>query len=161
MFAVCRMFVWLLGLTDSLGCCLELSDVVRVFLYVCSDPRSKKEDPGQTSGKVKGVYWETWHQKWRVQIYRGPNVLYGGLFTSKEAAEAKALELAAASPPLERDRQELGVLVDVKPRVPHPGIVWHETSQRWYAHIFVEGLKRNFYAKPKDHSEAESYFLKG
>ena len=118
------------------------------------------KDPNFTS-EVPGVRWDKKAEKWRVYIGKSNKVIYGGCFTEKAAAEAKALEL----------REKHGLQLQVKPvptlanryaglpvfhpKVPYPGVKWHLQNQRWHATCRVGGACRHFGVRPKDHSEAE------
>ena len=121
---------------------------------------AKLRDPNFTS-EVLGVIWQKKGQKWRVQISANSNGkrknINAGCFTEKAAAEAKALEL----------RQQHGLQRQVKavdslstlpvfhPKVPYPRVHWNQSEQQWHAQCQVQGAKRNFRIKPKDHSEDE------
>ena len=121
----------------------------------------KPVDPNVTS-EVVGVRWRKSEKKWYVELApkggtKGPKKIYGGRFTEKAAAEAKALELAKEHG-LERRVKAVGKLSELpifKPKVPYPGVTWEQRSQQWHACCRVDGTTRNFCAKPKDHSEAE------
>eukprot|EP00435_Cladocopium_sp_Y103_P060998 s1156_g22.t1 len=86
-----------------------------------------------------------------------PGVIYGGVFTEKAAAEAKALELQEKDG-LQRQVRPVAALANryaglpvFHPKVPYPGVTWEQRSQQWRA--CCRG--RDFYIRPKDHSEAE------
>ena len=122
---------------------------------------AKPVDPNFTS-EVVGVSWDKQSKKWRVWLYpTGKKRIYGGSFTEKSAAEAKALELAKEHG-LERRVKAVSTFSErfaglpiFKPKVPYPGVYWEQRSQKWHAQCQINGAKRNFYAKPKDHSEVE------
>ena len=121
---------------------------------------SRLKDPNFTS-EVPGVRWDKKAEKWRVYIGKSNKVIYGGCFTEKAAAEAKALEL----------REKHGLQLQVKPvptlanryaglpvfhpKVPYPGVTWDLQIQKWHATCHVGGVRRNFRVRPKDHSEAD------
>ena len=125
----------------------------------------KPVDPNFTS-EVVGVRWDKKVKKWKVELTpksgtKGPKKIYGGCFTEKAAAEAKALELAKEHG-LERRVKAVGSFSErlaglpiFKPKLPYPGVSWEQRSQQWHAKFSVSGVQRNFYAKPKDHSEVE------
>ena len=117
----------------------------------------KPMDPNFTS-EVPGVDWHKQKKKWRVRLCpAGKKRIYGGCFTEKAAAEAKALELAKEHG-LERRVKAVGSFSELpifKPKVPYPRVRWEQRSQQWHACCRVDGTTRNFYAKPKDHSEVE------
>ena len=117
----------------------------------------KLKDPEFTS-EVLGVCWSKSHKKWEVQVSPNKrNRIWGGRFTEKAAAEAKAREL----------REKHGLQLQVKPvptlanlpvfrpKVPYPGVKWNVREQQWHAQCQVGGAHRKFRVKPKDHSEAE------
>ena len=123
---------------------------------ILSEPKQK--DPNFTS-EVPGVKWEKNVQKWRVQIPAkgGKKKIHGGCFTEKAAAEAKALELREKDG-LQRRVKPVATLSELPvfhPKVPYRGVNWEQRSQQWHAQCQVAGANRNFYVKPKDHSEAE------
>eukprot|EP00438_Fugacium_kawagutii_P016494 Skav221150 [mRNA] locus=scaffold2925:158461:159408:+ [translate_table: standard] len=68
---------------------------------------SKPRDPNFTS-EVPGVAWHKGKQKWRVEIcHKGSKKsIWGGRFTEKAAAEAKALELREQHRLSKRKRQQ-------------------------------------------------------
>ena len=119
---------------------------------------AKVKDPNFTS-EVPGVKWNKKKQKWNVEITEkgSKKKIQGGYFTEKAAAEAKALEL----------REQHGLQRQVKavdswatlpvfhPKVPYPGVTWEQRSQQWRAQCTVQSRNRQFYIKPKDHSEEE------
>ena len=121
----------------------------------------KAVDPNFTS-EVVGVRWKKSHKKWYVELApksgtKGPKKIYGGLFTEKAAAEAKALELAKEHG-LERRVKAVGTFSELpifKPKVPYPGVKWEQAEQQWHAQCTVKAANRNFRVKPKDHSEVE------
>ena len=117
----------------------------------------KPVDPNFTS-EVIGVNWHKRDKKWQVRLCSpGKKEIFGGCFTEKAAAEAKALELAKEHG-LERQVKAVGKLSELpifKPKVPYPGVNWRQAEQKWYATCRVNGVKQNFRVKPKDHSEAE------
>ena len=133
------------------------ADLVRQGLV--KEPKSK--DPQFTSD-VAGVYWHKGGKKWSVNLTRekgkeGAKQFYGGCFTEKAAAEAKALELAEAHG-LQRSVRPVGrfeELRKVQPKVPYPAVNWRIEEQQWHAQIIIRGAKRHFRVKPKDFSEAE------
>jgi hypothetical protein len=107
---------------------------------------------------VLGVCWSKSHKKWEVQVSPNKrNRIWGGRFTEKAAAEAKAREL----------REKHGLQLQVKPvptlanlpvfrpKVPYPGVKWNVREQQWRARCQVGGAQRHFRVKPKDHSEVE------
>ena len=127
---------------------------------ILSEPRQK--DPNFTS-EVPGVQWHKRVQKWQVEINlkSDQKKIYGGVFTEKAAAEAKALELVEKAG-LQRRVKPVATLANryaglpvFHPKVPYPGVSWEQRSQQWYSACLVAGAKRNFYIRPKDHSEAE------
>ena len=118
---------------------------------------AKPVDPNFTS-EVPGVSWHKQKKKWRVVLNpTGKKRIYGGSFTEKSAAEAKALELAKEHG-LERKVKAVGKLSELpifKPKVPYPGITWRQAERQWRATYRVNGVQRNFRVKPMDHSEVE------
>ena len=135
------------------------ADLVRQGLV--KEPKAK--DPQFTSDVV-GVKWNKKLKKWEVQLTpkqakgkEGPKKIHGGYFAEKAAAEAKALELAAAHG-LQRSVTPVGrfeELHEVQPKVPYPGVKWRIEEQQWYAEIRIQGAKRSLRVKPRDFSEAE------
>ena len=122
----------------------------------------KPRDPNFTS-EVPGVKWRTGKQKWHVEITpkSGKKRIHSGYFTEKAAAETKALELQEKHG-LQRQVKPVATLANryaglpmFHPKVPYPGVRWEQRSQQWHAHCSVGGAQRNFYIRPKDHSEAE------
>ena len=117
----------------------------------------KPVDPNFTS-EVIGVSLHKQSKKWRVRLCSpGKKEIFGGYFTEKSAAEAKALELAKEHG-LERRVKAVGKLSELpifKPKVPYPGVTWRQAEQQWRACCRVNGVQRNFRVKPKDHSEVE------
>ena len=120
----------------------------------------REPNPDFTS-EVRGVSWAKKEKKWKVQMaVNRRNQIYGGRFTEKAAAEAKALEL----------RERHGLQLHVKPvptlanryaglpvfhpKVPYPGVKWIVREQKWRATCKVGGSNKHFRMKPKDHSEA-------
>jgi hypothetical protein len=82
---------------------------------------------------------------------------FGGYFTEKAAAEAKALELMEKAG-LQRQVKPVATLSELlvfHPEVPYPGVKWSQAEQQWRASWSVGGVQRNFRVRPKDHSEAE------
>ena len=117
---------------------------------------AKPKDPNFTS-EVPGVVWNG--KKWRVYLpqKKATQRIHGGLFTDKAAAEAKALELREQHG-LQRQVKSvdsLSTLLVFHPKVPYSGVKWEQRRQQWRARCDVEGTTRNFYIKPKDHSEEE------
>eukprot|EP00438_Fugacium_kawagutii_P017934 Skav203941 [mRNA] locus=scaffold779:331657:332550:+ [translate_table: standard] len=120
--------------------------------------QSKPRDPNFTS-EVPGVAWHKGRQKWevRIDLKSSKKYIYGGRFTEKAAAEVKALELREQHG-LERQVTAVTTLAELpvfRPRVPYPGVSWRQGGQQWHAFCWVGGATRNFYIKPKDHSEEE------
>ena len=119
----------------------------------------KPVDPNFTS-EVPGVRWHKHREKWEVQLRpTGKNRIWGGHFTEKAAAEAKALELAKEHG-LERrvaveTSERYAGLPIFKPKVSYPRVKWNQGEQQWHAKCDVNGVTQNFRVKPKDHSEAE------
>ena len=128
---------------------------------ILREPRLK--DPEFTS-EVLGVCMVKESQKrWEVQVSPNKrNRIWGGRFTEKAAAEAKAREL----------REKHGLQLQVKPvptlanryaglpvfrpKVPYPGVKWNVREQQWHAQVPSWWSPwRKFRVKPKDHSEAE------
>ena len=141
---------------------LEAAKAFRAELVekgVLSEP--KPRDPNFTS-EVPGVIWDKNQQKWRVQIrlQNGRKIkkyVEGGLFTEKVAAETMALELQEKAG-LQRQVKPVATLAELpvfQPKVPYAGVSWEQRSQQWRAKCDVGGSTRNFYIRPKDHSEAE------
>ena len=122
---------------------------------ILSEPRQK--DPNFTS-EVPGVKWHKNCKKWEVRIRpSGGKGIYGGVFTEKAAAEAKAL-LLMEKDGLQRQVKPVATLSELPvfhPKVPYPGVCWRQAEQRWHATCNVGGAQRNFRVRPKDHSEAE------
>jgi len=126
---------------------------------VLREPRLK--DPEFTS-EVLGVSWAKRQKKWKVLLH--PNkrkFIYGGSFTEKAVAEAKALELREkhsmqlqVKPVATLANRHAGLPV-FHPKVPYPGVTWDLRSQTWRARCYVDGARREFKVRPKDHSEAE------
>ena len=123
------------------------------------EPRLK--DPEFTS-EVLGVSWAKKEKTWKVLLWPSKRKrIYGGCFTEKAAAEAKALEL----------REKHGLQLQVKPvptlanrhaglpvfhpKVSYPGVTWDLQNQKWCARCCVGGARRHFGVRPKDHSEAD------
>ena len=138
---------------------LEAAKAFRAELVekgILSEPKQK--DPNFTS-EVLGVKWHKRKQKWHVEITpkSGKKRIHGGVFTEKAAAETKALELVEKAG-LQRQVKPVATLSELPvfhPKVPYRGVSWEQRSQQWHAQCQVAGANRNFYVKPKDHSEAE------
>ena len=138
---------------------LEAAKAFRAELVekgILSEP--KPLDPNFTS-EVPGVQWHKRIQKWQVEINlkSDQKKIYGGYFTEKAVAEAKALELVEKAG-LQRQVKPVATLSELPvfhPKVPYRGVSWEQRSQQWYSACLVAGAKRNFYIRPKDHSEAE------
>ena len=141
---------------------LEAAKAFRAELVekgVLSEP--KPRDPNFNS-EVPGVRWNKVRQKWEALIrQKGQSTIHGGYFTEKAAAETKALELQEKAG-LQRQVKPVATLANryarlpvFQPKVPYPGVSWEQRSQQWYSSCRVDGAKRNFYIRPKDHSEAE------
>ena len=118
----------------------------------------KPLDPNFTS-EVPGVQWHKRIQKWQVEINlkSDQKKIYGGYFTEKAVAEAKALELVEKAG-LQRQVKPVATLSELPvfhPKVPYLGVSWEQRSQQWHAQCQVAGANRHFRVKPKDHSEAE------
>eukprot|EP00438_Fugacium_kawagutii_P016125 Skav235814 [mRNA] locus=scaffold1267:374362:386885:- [translate_table: standard] len=119
---------------------------------------AKPRDPDFTS-EVPGVMWKKEMQKWQVQI-RHKNrkkSIFGGYFTEKAAAEAKALELREQHG-LERQVKAVSTLAELPvfhPKVPYPAVKWNQGEQQWHARCQVGCAHRHFRIRPKDHSEEE------
>ena len=154
------------GLTEDEAdaAALEAAKAFRAELVrkgLVKEPKAK--DPQFTSDVV-GVKWHKHKKKWQVSINPkqtkgkgAPKQINGGYFTEKAAAEAKALELAAAHG-LQRSVTPVGrfeELHEVQPKVPYPGVKWRIEEQQWYAEIRIQGAKRSLRVKPRDFSEAE------
>eukprot|EP00435_Cladocopium_sp_Y103_P050024 s493_g15.t1 len=123
---------------------------------ILSEP--KPRDPNFTS-EVPGVKWVKTEQKWQVAITSkaGKKRISGGRFTEKAAAEAKALRLQEKDG-LQRRVKPVAALSELPmfhPKVPYRGVSWEQRSQQWYSACQVDGVRRNFHIRPKDHSEAE------
>ena len=87
----------------------------------------------------------------------GGKRIFGGLFNERAAAEKKALELREKAG-LQRQVKPVAALSELPvfhPKVPYPGVSWEQRSQQWYSACQLSGARRNFYIRPKDHSEAE------
>ena len=139
------------------------ADLVRQGLV--KEPKAK--DPQFTSDVV-GVRWDKAQKKWEVALSpkqtkgkEGVKRIFGGRFTEKAAAEAKALELAEAHG-LQRSVRAVGSfgerhdgLPRFEPKVPYPRVNWDIPGQQWHACIQMNGTTRNFRVKPKDFSETE------
>ena len=138
---------------------LEAAKAFRAELVekgILSEP--KPRDPNFTSD-VPGVKWDQNRQKWKVEINlkSDQKKIYGGYFTEKAAAEAKALELWEKAG-LQRQVKPVAMLSELlvfHPKVPYPGVNWSQAEQQWHAGCNVGGAQRNFRVRPKDHSEAE------
>ena len=161
-FAVTKFMVQGRSEAEADAAALEAAKTFRAELVekgILSEPKLK--DPEFTS-EVLGVYWSKSHKKWEVQV--SPNKgkrIYGGCFTEKAAAEAKALELQ------EKNGMQLQVknvpalanryagLPVFHPKVPYPGVTWSVPDQKWRAQCRVGGVGRDFGVKPIDNSEAE------
>ena len=137
---------------------LEAAKAFRAELVekgILSEPRQK--DPNFTS-EVPGVKWHKNCKKWEVRIR--PNSgkgIFGGYFTEKAAAEAKAL-LLVEKHGLQRQVKPVATLSELPafhPKVPYSGVIWSQAEQQWHAKCNVGGAQRNFRVRPKDHSEAE------
>ena len=143
---------------DAEAAALEAAKAFREELVkqgILKEP--KPVDPNFTS-EVIGSNWDKKAKKWRVELYptTGKKRIWGGLFTEKAAAEAKALELAKEHG-LERRVKAVGKLSELpifEPKVPYPGVKWNRFLQQWHAQCNVNG-HRNFMVKPEDHSEAK------
>ena len=112
---------------------------------------AKVKDPNFTS-EVPG-------KGWQVQFAEKGSTkkIYGGHFTDKAAAEAKALELREHHG-LQRQVKSvdsLSTLPVFHPKVPYPGVRWEKNEQQWHACCGVQGKTRHFRIKPKNHSEEE------
>ena len=143
---------------DAEAAALEAAKAFREELVkqgILKDP--KPVDPSFTS-EVPGVHWNKQRKKWHVQLcHTGRKSTWGGLFTEKAAAEAKALELAKEHG-LERRVKAVGKLSELpifKPKVPYPNVKWNQLRQQWHAQCAVDGANRHLLVKPKNHSEAE------
>eukprot|EP00438_Fugacium_kawagutii_P017927 Skav203934 [mRNA] locus=scaffold779:17514:18374:+ [translate_table: standard] len=143
---------------------LEAAKAFRAELVqqgVLSEP--KPLDPDFTS-EVPGVLWKKDRQKWEVLIPKkgtnGKKRIFGGCFTEKAAAEAKALDLRDQHG-LQRQMKSVSTLADLaelpvfRPKVPYPGVKWEQKRQKWHAQCQVGGVNRSLYMRPKDHSEEE------
>ena len=141
---------------------LEAAKAFRAELVekgILSEP--KPLDPNFTS-EVPGVKWMKRKQKWEVLIRpSGGKGIYGGVFTEKAAAEAKALLLMEKAG-LQRQVKPVATLANryaglpvFHPKVPYPRVNWSQPEQQWHAQCRVAGANRHFRVKPKDHSEAE------
>ena len=145
--------------TEADAAALEAAKAFRAELVkqgVVKEP--KPVDPNFTS-EVPGVSWRKKTKEWQVQVTlekASKGRIYGGCFTDKGAAEVKALELAKLHG-LERKvtAVRLTELPIFEVKVPYSGVSWKQRSQQWRASCLVNGAERNFYVKPKDHSEAE------
>ena len=118
----------------------------------------KPLDPNFTS-EVPGVQWHKRIQKWQVEINlkSDQKKIYGGYFTEKAVAEAKALELVEKAG-LQRQVKPVATLSELPvfhPKVLYAGVNWSQAEQQWHAKCNVGGAQRNFRVRPKDHSEAE------
>eukprot|EP00438_Fugacium_kawagutii_P009650 Skav214999 [mRNA] locus=scaffold508:957836:958435:- [translate_table: standard] len=157
-FAVKKFLVPGRSEADADAAALEAAKALRAELVlqgILSEP--KPRDPNFTS-EVPGVTWKKQEQKWRAEISLkgGKKRIFGGHFTEKAGAEAKALELheqhgrqchAAAVKTL-ADLAELRIF---RPKVPYPGVKWTQRDQKWRARY----RDRQFGIRPKDHSEEE------
>eukprot|EP00438_Fugacium_kawagutii_P016492 Skav221148 [mRNA] locus=scaffold2925:119238:120362:+ [translate_table: standard] len=122
-----------------------------------------REHPDFTS-EVPGVLWKKDRQKWEVLIPKkgtnGKKRIFGGCFTEKASAEAKALDLRDQHG-LQRQMKSVSTLADLaelpvfSPKVPYPGVKWEQRWQKWRAQCKVGGANREFAVRPKDHSEEE------
>ena len=138
---------------------LEAAKAFRAELVekgILSEP--KPLDPNFTS-EVPGVQWHKRIQKWQVEINlkSDQKKIYGGYFTEKAVAEAKALELVEKAG-LQRQVKPVATLSELPvfhPKVPYAGVNWSQAEQQWHAKCNVGGAQRNFRVRPKDHSEAE------
>ena len=141
---------------------LEAAKAFRAELVekgILSEP--KPRDPNFIS-EVPGVKWMKRKQKWEVLIRpSGGKGIYGGVFTEKAAAEAKALELVEKAG-LQRQVKPVATLANryaglpvFHPKVPYPRVNWSQPEQQWHARCDVRGSTRHFRVRPKDHSEAE------
>eukprot|EP00438_Fugacium_kawagutii_P016105 Skav235794 [mRNA] locus=scaffold1267:66896:81295:+ [translate_table: standard] len=123
--------------------------------------KPKPRDPDFTS-EVPGVRWAKRDQKWQVEIPKkgSKKKIYGGLFTEKAAAEAKALELREQHG-LQRQVMAVRTLADLaelpvfSPKVSYPGVTWDQKWQKWRAQCQIGGAYRAFCVRPKDHSEEQ------
>ena len=121
---------------------------------ILSEPKVK--DPNFTS-EVPGVTWTG--KGWQVQFAEkgSKKKIYGGRFTEKAAAEAKALELREQHG-LQRQVKSvdsLSMLPVFHPKVPYPRVSWEQSEQQWHAKCDVDGKTLHFRIKPKNHSEEE------
>ena len=139
---------------------LEAAKAFRAQLVAKGRIKEKVRDESLTSD-VPGVKFNKRDQKWQVQICKlGGGSIWGGSFTEKAAAEARALELrelhglqrtvkASAS------RDELPVF---QPKVPFPGVKWDRSSQGWRAR--TQDKHRRFNPLDQSHAEREKAFAK-
>jgi len=161
-FAVTKFMVQGRSEAEADAAALEAAKTFHAELVekgILREPRLK--DPEFTS-EVLGVSWGKKEKRWKVDVFLNKSKrIYGGCFTKKAAAEAKALEL----------REKHGLQLQVKPvatlanryaglpvfhpKVPYPGVTWDLQNQKWHARCCVGGAWRHFRVKPKDHSEAE------
>ena len=121
----------------------------------------KLKDPEFTS-EVLGVSWSKSRKKWKVEVALNKRKqIYGGCFTEKAAAEAKACELQEKHglqlrvKPVPTLANRYAGLPAFHPKVPYPGVKWNVREQKWHVQCQVGGANKNFRVKPKDHSEAE------
>ena len=153
-FSVSKFMKQGLGEAEADAAALEAAKALRAELVnqgILKEP--KPVDPNFTS-EVPGVIWKKQHKKWRVELTKDSQKIWGGLFTEKAAAEAKALELAKEHG-LERRVKAVGSFSELpifKPKVPYPGVKWDQPEQQWHAR---HGAAKHFRVRPKDHSEAE------
>ena len=116
---------------------------------LCTDNSKAVKPKGTAASKAcPGVYWNKPKQRWQAQLYFKGRNIYGGYFTDKAAAEAKAAKL--------REKHTSSSTLPVfRPKVPHPGVEWDHREQQWRAQCRSEGNIRTLLVKPLDHSEAE------
>ncbi|CAJ1409460.1 unnamed protein product [Effrenium voratum] len=136
---------------------LEAAKAFRAQLVAQGRIKEKLRDQSLSSDVV-GVAYKKEQSKWKVEISRpgGGRRIQGGYFTSKAAAEARALELRQLhglqrSVTASASRAELPVF---QPKAPVPGVCWDRHGQRWWAICSGKSTKRRGFA-PSDHSEAE------
>eukprot|EP00438_Fugacium_kawagutii_P023618 Skav205974 [mRNA] locus=scaffold442:870118:871229:- [translate_table: standard] len=93
--------------------------------------------PQRLTSEVPGVAWNKRDQKWRVEIrprHRKKRI-WGGYFTEKAAAQAKALELQEQHGLLRQVKpvSTLAELPVFSPKVPCPNVKWSQVEQQWHA----------------------------
>ncbi|CAJ1409465.1 unnamed protein product [Effrenium voratum] len=139
---------------------LEAAKAFRAQLVAQGRIKERVQDESLTSD-VPGVKFRKGKKKWQVEIPKpGSKRIWGGCFTEKAAAEARALELrevhglrlSVKSTASRAERAAAAAQLPVfQPKVPFPGVFWDRSNQGWRA--MTKDKNRRFSAL--DHSEPE------